>query len=247
MKYTFTLFLILLTVGFTYGQSTNENMAIPKNNRLPVAGSEKVDFIFSRTFLVESPEGVSLNQGRSGTYSIGVGYGIPLGKALEIKLEPRLTWQKLVFTDSDTTGKYFPSAVGGTNYVFEKLRMSYVEVPLGLKLKLARNIEDKYKFLVEAGFSFGFNIGSTAKSRFDTDSNSDGTIDGQTSIKMTNIPEVAELRYGPFGRIGTNWISIYGFYRMTNIFNEGQLFPSTTGLRAYPQFSNLEIGLSIRI
>jgi len=247
MKFALTIFLFLFSLQQSYGQSGNENIALPKNDRVPVAGSEKVDLILSRTFLVESPDGVSLNQGRSGTYSIGIGYGIPLGKAVEIKLEPRLTWQKLVFTDKDTTGKYFPSPTAGPDYIFEKMRMSYIEVPLGLKLKLARNIEDKYKFLIEAGFSFGFNVGSTFKSRFEIDTNNNGNNDGLITSKVTNIPEVAELRYGPFGRIGTNWISLYGFYRMSNIFNEGQLFQTTTGLRAYPQFSNLELGLSIRI
>ncbi len=248
------LFTILISV-FSFvclsGQATDQNMARPKSDKIPVTGSEKVDIIFSRTFMFGNADSASLAQGRSGSYSFGIGYGIPLGRSVEIKFEPRVTWQKLVFTEnsSDST-KFFPSTARGSDYVYEKLRMAYVEVPLGFKFKGARNAEDKYKFLFEAGFSFGFNVGGTAKSRFDVDSDGNGSLDAKLTTKVNNIPDLNELRYGPYARLGTNWISIYGFYRMTEIYNEDARFPTPTtvsGERAYPKFPKLEIGFSISI
>lgn len=243
------LFTALITV-FSFvclsAQTSDQNVARPKSEKIPVAGSEKVDLIFSRTFMFGDANGADIAQGRSGSYSLGIGYGIPLGRAVEIKFEPRVTWQKLVFTEGDAD-KYFPSSAFGEDYIYEKLRMGYVEVPIGFKFKGARNAEDKYKFLFEAGFSFGFNVSSTAKARYQVDSIGNNAVDARLTTKVNNIPDLNELRYGPFARIGTNWISIYGFYRMTPIFDEEEQFFTPLGNRAYPTFPQLELGVSIRI
>ncbi len=239
---TFTILVSIFSFVWLSGQKTDQNMTRPKSAKLPVSGSEKVDFIFSRTFMVGDADSTSITQGRSGSYSIGIGYGIPLGRTVEIKFEPRVTWQKLVFTENTDSTKFFPSSATGSDYIYEKLRMAYVEVPIGFKIKGARNAEDKYKFLFEAGFSFGFNVGSTSKSRFNVDS-----LNAKLTTKVSNIPDLNELRYGPYIRLGTNWISIYSFYRMTEIYNEEKRFDSPTGERSYPKFPMLEIGFSISI
>ncbi len=248
MKYAFLPILIsLFSFMNLHAQTSDQNIAQPRDSDIPVAGSEKVDLIFSRTFMFGDANGTAYSEGRSGSYSLGIAYGIPIGgRVFEIKIEPRVTWQKLVFTSADS-GKVFPSAIYGSNYVYEKLRMSYVEVPLGIKIKGARNAEDKYKFLFEAGFSFGFNVGSTAKTRLEVDSDGSGDLDARQTVKVNNIPDLEELRYGPYARLGTNWISIYGFYRMTDIFDASSQFPSVNGDINYPSFPKLELGLSIRI
>lgn len=248
MKHAFfTTLIIFFTFLTLSGQSTDQNVARPKSDRIPVAGSEKVDLIFSRTFMFANADSADIAQGRSGSTSFGIGYGIPLGRAVEIKFEPRITWQKLVFTETGDSSKFFPTAYAPDNYVFEKLRMAYVEVPVGFKFKGARNAEDKYKFLFEAGFSFGFNVSSTYKSRYEVDLDGNGSLDAKQTTKVSNVLDLNELRYGPFGRIGTNWISIYGFYRMTEIFDEEKQVTTPTRTRDYPKFPKLELGVSIRI
>jgi hypothetical protein len=59
--------------------------------------------------------------------------------------------------------------------VYEKQRISYFEIPVALKFKLARSkyVDEKsdeakvgkYKFLFEMGFVFGRRLGSTYKTR----------------------------------------------------------------------------------
>lgn len=246
-KAVFFLFSFLVCVGMN-AQSSSDNEAVRVNDRVPVAGSEKTDFIFSRTFMVGTVDGVDFDQARSGSYSLGFGYGIPIGKTVEIKFEPRATWQKIVFREFSDTTKYFPSSATGQDMVYEKLRAFYVEAPIGIKLKLARNAEDKYKLLLEGGFSFGFNAGSTFKTRMkvDADSNPDDN-ESRATFKVNYIDHLNVLRYGPYGRIGTNWISIYGFYRLSDIFDDTQMFTTPTGDVAYPKFPTLELGLSIII
>lgn len=229
-------------------QSSSENEALRVNDRVPVAGSEKTDLIFSRTFFVGTVDGVDFDQARSGSYSLGIGYGIPIGKSVEIKFEPRATWQKIVFRQFSDSTKYFPSSSMGAEMIYEKLRAFYVEVPVGVKLKLARNAEDKYKLLLEGGFSFGFNSGSTFKSRFSVDADDDpNDMESRATVKVNNFQGFSSLRYGPYGRIGTNWISIYGFYRLSDVFDDSMMFSTPNGDVAFPKFPALELGLSIII
>ena len=248
MKKAAFLFLSLFVYVAALAQTSNENQALKVNDRVPVAGSEKTDLIFTRTFFAGTVEGVDFDGARSGSYSLGVGYGIPIGNSVEIKLEPRATWQKLVFREFSDTTKYFPSSLTGSEMIYEKLRAFYVEVPVGVKLKLARNAENKYKLLLEGGFSFGFNAGSTFKSRFSVDADSDpNDMESRATVKVNNFEGFNSLRYGPYGRIGTNWISIYGFYRLSDVFDDTMMFNTPSGDVAFPKFPQLELGLSIII
>lgn len=239
----FSLFLSMAVVA----QSSNDNEAVRLTDRTPVAGSEKTDLIFTRTFFAGSVDGVDFDPARSGSFSLGFSYGIPIGQVVEIKIEPRATWQKLVFREFGDSAKYFPSSAVGDEMVYEKIRAFYVEAPIGIKLKLARNAENKYKFLLEGGFSFGFNAGSTFKTRMNVNADDNPDLESVGTYKVNNVQHLSSLRYGPYGRIGTNWISIYGFYRLTDVFDAGEMFSTPSGDVAYPKFPNLELGLSITI
>lgn len=244
-KITLLTFLSILFLSF--GQSyAQDNTAMKINDRLPVSGGEKTDFIFTRSFPVgAAPDSVPVVSSRSGIWSIGVSYGIPVGKSMEIKLEPRASWHKLYFRPNND--KTFPTADTSDGLIFEKHRAFYVEVPVGLKFKLARNADDKYKFHLEAGFSFGFNAGSTFKIRRDADLDADGRMESKVTTKIRPIQELSSLRYGPYARIGTNWIAIYGFYRLTEIFDTSKkIGDDNTGVD-YPLFPKLELGFSIMI
>ncbi|MEM0998020.1 MAG: hypothetical protein AAGN35_13095 [Bacteroidota bacterium] len=246
--YSLLAVLVLLAVAAptAHAQNDNSNNAVKINDRLPVSGGEKTDFVFTRSFLAgATPDGAPYATARSGIWAIGFGYGFPIGKVMEIKLEPRAAWHKLVFTASP--GKTFPTADTSTTLVYEKIRSFYIEVPLGLKFKLARNADDKYKLLLEGGFSFGFNAGSTFKTRSEVDQDDNGSFESRLTTKLRNVQELNSLRYGPYARIGTNWISIYGFYRLTDVFDpNAKIGDDVTGVD-YPVFPALEIGFSLML
>lgn len=243
--FKFLLLLMLILPGLSLFGQANQNEGVKVNNKVSVGGGERTDFIFTRTFMLGSSDESFIDNARSGGYSIGIGYGIPIGTVLEFKFEPRVTWHKLYFPQTSDTAKYYPSSSTSSELVYEKVRTFFLEVPLGLKFKLARNAEDKYKFLLEGGFNFGLNLGGTLKTRFrGAFSDPDGD-DQKLTYKLTNIPDVNILRYGPYARIGTNWISLYGFYRMSEMFDEDATVPGTNN--PYPIFPNIELGLSITI
>lgn len=244
--------LVLGLLGFAYGQETQP--APPKTGsplkvekKIPVTGSEKVDFIFTRSVLVGRVPNVAYELGRSGTYSVGIGYGFPIGKSLEFKLEPRITWHKLYF--APTAGKWFPSNDSSATLIYEKQRVSYVEVPALIKFKLARNSVDRYKLLVELGFVFGHKLGSTYKSRHMSSVDSLGALVGpRITTKVNRIDDLSPFRYGPMVRIGTNWIAAYGFYRLSDVFLPyRKLNVENLPDRAYPKFGRIEFGLTIAI
>ena len=242
----FALMAVLMWVGSQIQAQNNE--AIKIEDKLPVSSGEKTDITFTRALLIGSADGAPFENARSGVYSVGIGYGIPIGgKVLELKIEPRATWHKLYFEQD--TARWFPMRGIDTSVtrVYEKMRAFYIEMPVGLKFKLARNAEDKYKLLIEAGFSIGFNTGSTSKIRNEHDSDGDGTLDTKQTIKTHSVPDVNRWRYGPYFRFGTNWGSLYGFYRMSELFDPNATFNSEGTERSYPAFPQIEIGLSITL
>lgn len=230
-----------------FGQST-DNAAIQIDKKIRVTGSEKSDFIFTRSLLVGQVDGVPFDVTRSGAYSLGFGYGFPIGKVFEFKLEPRVLWYKLFFAPSPQ--KWYPSSDSSNLLIFEKQRITYLELPIGIKFKLARNVVDRYKLLFEGGFSMGVQVFSSSKNRSYASANSN--IDGarpKVTTKTNHIIDLADTRFGPYARIGTNWISLYGFYRMTEVFKNGRTYANPDGLtsRKYPIFPRLEVGISLTI
>ncbi|MFN8398224.1 MAG: hypothetical protein U0176_26680 [Bacteroidia bacterium] len=239
-------------LGTAYGQDTEtpkpqNGSPLKVDKKIPVTGSEKLDFIFTRSVLVGRVPNVAYELGRSGTYSLGIGYGFPLGKSLEFKLEPRVTWHKLYF--APTPDKWFPSNDSSATLIYEKQRVSYVEVPALIKFKLARNVQEHYKLLVEMGFVFGHKIGSTSKTRRMSGVDSNNNLVGpKITTKVHRIDDLNPFRFGPMFRIGTNWISAYGFYRLSDVFLPyRKLSIENLPDRAYPKFGRIELGLTIAI
>ena len=243
------LILSLAFLGlFSMGLNAQNNEASPVQEKIPVAGGESFDAIATRSFMAgDVPAGVFLNGARSGATSIGYGIGIPVGRVFEIKFEPRMTWLKMYYNPTTDVSKNFPSVLISDALVYEKQRAAYFEVPVGFRIKLARNSRDTYKFMFEGGFNFGINTGSTAKTRFEVDVDGDGSFDTFSTTKVRKIDDLELLRYGPYGRIGTNWIQIYGFYRLSDIFEADQTFNNGISDINYPAFPALEIGVSLSL
>jgi hypothetical protein len=244
-KYLLQLVAILPVLSWTFVQA-QDNVAPRVEEKVRVTGGEKTDFILTRTLMVTGMDSVPYDIARSGTYTIGVGYGIPIGKVLELKIEPRATWHKLYF--KPVSPRWFPNAAVDSSLVYEKHRALYAEIPVGLKLKLARNAVEKYQLLLEGGFSAGINLGSSTKVRRLMPSPNDPDLEIKQTVKTNRIWELNPLRWGPYARFGTRYVSLYAFYRMTGLYAPGRKFSdSPTTSRNYPAFPKLEIGLSITI
>lgn len=222
--------------------------AIKVDKKIPVSGNENFDFIFTRSVMVGNVDSAAFEATRSGCYSLGIGYGLPIGKTLLLKFEPRVTWFKTYFNRTGTD-KWFPSSDTDSTLIYEKQRVAYLEVPVSFKLKLARNNVERYKLLFEAGFVFGARLSGTAKTKHFSSISANGTLQGpKITVKTGGIQDQNRFRYGPFARIGTNWVSLYGFYRMSDVFRTDRQFQLPSGAtRAYPSFPRLEVGITFAI
>lgn len=237
-------------------QDNPSNEARPIQNDIRISSGEKFDFIFTRGLLVpggDIPAASSpLIISSSGSYSIGLGFAIPLKKAVAIRFEPRLTWNSLNFQQTD--GKTFPSDSLGNYFIknfpldtanaiaYERIRSFYAELPLGIRFNLARNEDDKVRLFTEFGFSGGYLISSALKAR-------KGTGIDRVTIKAHDVPGLSRLRYGPYFRFGTNWIALHAFYRLPGVFSDKRYYadPLTKEPVAFPLFPKLELGFVIML
>lgn len=248
-------FFMLPDFGMAQTSTDPNNTALkaPKE-KIPITGNEKFDLMISQTFLI--PTGVSSRDSfpwdasRSGGLSIGASFNFPLGKIFAFKIEPRMTWHKLSFKNNAV--KSFPT---DTNlYVIEKFRGFFLEMPIGFRINLVRNQDEKVKLFTEFGGIVGYNTGGTYKRRVeDTDGRNLWTE------KYSNFDQHNPFRYGPYFRLSTNWIGIHAFYRVSDLFQSGAVFfdPLGTGKFEdnngtnysfpYPKITPLEIGVFLML
>lgn len=235
---------VLLLIIFPFvlgGLQAQNNTAERVEDKIPVRWGEKFDVIFNRGALLNtSTPDAEIDPTRSGSYGIGLGFGIPIGKTFAFKIEPRGTWQKLYYR-MDAENKVFPTSnsssanAGDTAFVYEKQRAFYPELALGFKVNLVRNIDEQVRFYIELGAVAGYNTGSTQKFRYEIGASGEEI---KTTVKSHRIPGLEPLRYGAYGRLGLSWIALYAYYHLSDFFE-----PNATEFR--PSFNPLEIGFSV--
>jgi hypothetical protein len=241
-------FLLVLGFSLSLNGFAQSPSPVQVNKKVPITGNENFDFLFTRSAMLGKNK-LGYDAARTGSTTFGVGFGIPLDTTLLLKFEPRFTWTKMYY-GSSSADSLFPGTDSTGRLISQRQRISYFEVPVSFKFKLARNLVDRYKLLVEAGFVIGVRVGSTYKTKLlaDSTSFSNALVRPRVTNKVNHIDDLNLLRYGPFLRIGTNWLSVYGFYRMSDIFRTDKQFPASNGQKfAYPQFPRLEVGLTIAI
>jgi hypothetical protein len=159
-------------------------------------------------------------------YSVGVGvYGFhdhPINRKSTLSLAIGLGYGGANF---HTNGRfaYTPNKDGdliteflanppGLDIKKNKLNVNYLEVPVELRIRsMKTSMEDRAvtNFRLYMGFKAGWMVNNHTKYK-----------DGNSKIKVYNIKNVLEYRYGPTLRIGFKKISINGFYSMTPLFKD---------------------------
>ncbi len=113
----------------------------------------------------------------------------------------------------------------GLNYKKNKISLNYFEVPVELRIRsMKESVEDRKitNFRLYLGFKGGYLINSHTKYK-----------DDESKVKVFDIKNLLDYRYGPTVRIGFKKIAIHGFYSLTSIFEEGkgpELYPFSVGL-----------------
>jgi len=106
-----------------------------------------------------------------------------------------------------------------------KLNLNFLEIPLELRIRSwTRKVDQRIypAFRLYLGFKGGYLISNHTKFR-----------DADTKIKEYNIKNLLQYRYGPTVRLGFKKISLFGFYSLTPVFQDGlgpKMFPISFGV-----------------
>jgi hypothetical protein len=116
------------------------------------------------------------------------------------------------------------------SYKINKLTLSYIETPLEFRFRT----KSVYPFKIYAGFKLGILLQEHTKYVGD-----DFITGSENEIKFKEYKHqnFETLRYGPTIRIAYRWISLYGSYNMTPVFEKDkgpQMYPISVGLSLMP-------------
>lgn len=244
-QYWILLLLCTATWAAAWAQTEYEednstaDTVVRRRGQMQVRAGEKFDFYFNRGFLA-SPSGVDSvpYAFTSGTVNLGMSFNLVLNRKITLKLQPGVAWFRMNF--DQTQGKRFPSDSANT-YSMERMRSTYVELPVTVAYTWLRNENDRLIAYVEAGASVGYLIETMYKFRQPT-----GQPGQEFTGKIEGIPNYAQWRYGLHARIVYKFLGFTVFYRLSDVFQKNATYGrdvSLPGTRAYPQIGRFEIGL----
>lgn len=196
-------------------------------------------FILQTTFLANAAssakDSIPLFTIGSGSTTLGAGYNFNVSPKFAIHLQPGVTYYKLSYRQ--LAAKNFPTRID--TFQTEKHRMTYAEFPIGLIYTFKRNEKKERQFFAELGGFAGIQFKSLYKITY-TETFTDGNIHNMTQ-KIQFIPNANPIRYGLYGRVGKGLLSVYGSYRLSNV------FLTQIGQISYPitNIPRLEIGFSM--
>jgi len=122
----------------------------------------------------------------------------------------------------------------GLDYKKNKISLTYVEVPVELRIRTNPNDKGK-RFKIAAGFKAGLLINSHTK--YVGDDTRPGAYPANTEYvkyKESRILNVQSFRYGVTGRVGYGAVNVHAFYGLTDVFEDG----------LGPTANALEVGIS---
>ena len=117
----------------------------------------------------------------------------------------------------------------GKSYKRNKISFTYVDIPLEFRLRTKKEIR------AALGFKLGFLIDSHTK--YKGDDFLDTENPGELFIKMKDVPNIENFRYGVTARFGWKFINLTGFYSLTGLFKKDQgpeLYPISVGISLMP-------------
>lgn len=236
----------------------NKVTQFEKITRTPFStqNSQRFDILFTRGFLIApqngSADSIPVNAARSGTNVLALGFNIPLSFRYSIDIQPGMAFFRMYFYQKE--GKTFPDTL---KYEFQKLRISYFELPICFRINLSFSEKNNKKIPVsffQIGGSAGLRLGSSYKYR-QRDVN-----DVITSSKHHFVEGVEPLRYTVFTRFVYKSLGINLMYRLSPVFDTSQGYSysrngvqyavprtdNSSSLR-YPKMGDIEFGLTIII
>lgn len=205
---------------------------------LNARAGERFDIVFGRSFLVtgSAPDSAPIRN-QSGSVFIGFSYNLLVGKRLSFRAVPGVNFFRAVYGQTDA--KTFPSPAADTT-VIEKLRNTYLELPVGVGLALGRDEKGRLRTLIEGGLSAGVRLASTYRGRVDLPGGN------SQSVKLDQLTGFESFRATAWGRFTYRFLGLWVVYRLTDFFNSEPVGSGfTLSGSPGPEPGRLEIGLNL--
>ncbi|MEM9936684.1 MAG: outer membrane beta-barrel protein [Bacteroidota bacterium] len=236
MKSIFSRMLLIFMLGqimpFTWAQEE-------RSDNLPVDRPRFFNLIFNRTFQIsptseESPE-APINSLTSGNYFLGASFKTNFNHgSFGFRFQPGIAWQQLTYEQLDA--KTFPTApVDSISLDLERHRMTYLEIPIGIFVNITKDEDGDPLFHIEGGAYAGYLLNSAYKTKYQN------KLGQEVKNVVREVPDLEDLRYGLYGRVGYKWLSLYYSYRLSDLFKE---FPSRgSTANPIPGIPRMEFGI----
>lgn len=127
--------------------------------------------------------------------------------------------------EGEAIGTYFEAFPDSIDYKTNKLSVNYIEVPVEIRFR-SRGDKSYRRFGLAAGFKVGYLVQSHTKYK-----------DESIKFKYYNINFLNNFRYGPTVRVSYGKISLFGFYSLSDLFEEGKgpdVTPISAGIFIVP-------------
>jgi|GEM_PF-2489294 len=240
--FLFCLLTYLICIPQIQAQDDPPEPVAPKKTS-NIGQKRVLGIVFNRGFVMQGSKDAStpISGGRSGTSFLGFNYNVELGDRFGFRIQPGFSWVKYSYQQVDT--KTFPSTLDTLDY--EKHRLSFAEVPIGVYLNLTLSDDNKPQLFVEGGGFIGYMTGAILKTKGQIDV---GELDQTIINKVRDTKDFERLRYGVYGKLGYKWIAIHFTYRLSDVFTEfaTDVDGNNTTVRN-PTIPPMEIGVSFRI
>lgn len=196
--------------------------------------NESDGIIYDLTYdlLLETPDGTE--QGFSNGHSFSFMDNLPLGGdnvsfayGIGFSSHNYHTSISASINGLDGSGVYADTS----GYESNKLTVQYIDVPLELRFRSTPNRKGNF-FRFYVGGKFGVRVNAYSKFK-----------NGNTNVRFYHFDELNRYRYGVYTRIGYSNISLYGYYGLSQLFEEGQTIQGGDLTKMIP----LSIGISISI
>ena len=203
--------------------------------RPDIPGNLKVELGWN--FLQDEPAPMEIRSFGSRSFNVYYTYEFPVGNfglyiipGIGLGLD-RYKFDNDFTLNQDTDGNVTFVDITETDPKKSHLIANYIDIPLEFRYYV-KSDNPKKSFFVGFGGKFGFLFGSHTKVKFD---DGDETVTAKEKRSFGLNP----FRYGLTGRLGYGGISLYGYWSLSELFEDGPVGTLDT--------KNFTIGLSVNL
>ncbi len=243
MKKIITIILSILVFNTVYSQGDNDSIIIEDIEKPLSIKKVLIVTEYTADTWQDAPEGLEVSDFNPGfnayvlrnrqisnsPFSFAFGIGIGVHNLHSDGIPDKEIDTATLLPTGNTVFNAIPEDVNGKQIEFKtnKFTLAYLDIPIQIR------------FISASGFNFfiggkaGFMMSNHTKYKGD---NLDGA-DYEIKMKMHNIDNVMQFRYGVGGGLGYKWINLSAFYQLSNIFEDGkgpEMAPLSVGFSIFP-------------